>query len=45
MNYSKSLKQVFNRVIPFVLSLVVPGFLIAAVSAQPIEPTEETAVE
>jgi hypothetical protein len=45
MNYLKFFKQVFNRVILFVLSLVVLGLLITSVSAQPAEPTEEPAVE
>jgi uncharacterized protein (TIGR03792 family) len=45
MNYPKSLKQVFNRVIPFALSLVVFGFLITTVSAQSTESTGEPAVE
>jgi uncharacterized protein (TIGR03792 family) len=45
MNYLKSFKQVFNRMIPFVLSLAVLGFLIASVSAQPTESKDEPAIE
>lgn len=45
MNPLKSLKNVFNRVIPFMLSLTVLGFLIASVSAQPAKSTGAPAVE
>lgn len=45
MNYLKSLKKVFNRVTFFMLLLVVLGFLIASVSAQPSESTRKPAIE
>lgn len=45
MNDLKSLKKVFNRAVPFVLLLVVLGFLIAPVSAQPTKSMGEPAVE
>lgn len=45
MNYLKSLKKVFKRVVPFVLLLAVLGFLIISVSAQPTKSTGEPAVE
>jgi uncharacterized protein (TIGR03792 family) len=45
MNYLKSLKKVFDRVIPFALMLAVLGLLIASVSAQPAESMGKPAVE
>lgn len=45
MNYLRAFKKGFNRIIPFVLSLSVLIFVIAAVPTLPSELTEVPAVE